>query len=817
MIDREPEYKGNEALWWVLFWIVLAVLVCGFGFVKSARAATYAGPRWVRQSASGGATGADSSNALAIATFNSNATAGDVALLVGNFTTAPAPAASGDSLNPIVYRSALNSTGAVTIGASATIGTALRRHIWIRSVTFGPGYSLTFWSEARKCVGANLVFSGAGTGVFYGARQCRLDSITASSTGGTTPVTAMAGYTSGSSEDTLRNSSFSYPASTLTASDGVIGFRYMSNCLYERNRVVIAHVGSAGKQVLERVWNCNNNVVRDCYFESSDYTTGSTDEPNTFWCRDSVYGNWFLRDTIVVNRGSHGRGSILLSAQGTVLTPIWGNRWTSSVFKCDVSSEYGIQWQDNVDGDSISYCTFINGTGLPVSGFLPVRRDSAYTAAGRRASVFVHNTVANVGGGTNAAFTLNNINNGDTTVVSAGDLVVKYNVFYSPGSTCASRSTAVVSGLRRLWGYTNHTLGLYHVPESWDYNLYWTRSKAGHYLLDAYEYGNGIASADYPCDTLGATGSWYVRDSENKDANSIFGSPAFTDSSYANFNPMPAAGSPALFSPDGYVGSTNNGSTADVTHPSAISDLSCASPGDSTVYLLWTALGDDSTTYGLATSYDIRRSTSTITQANFGAATSVMSNITWNTAGLSPFIPSPMGSREEIIVNGLTPGTTYYFAIKSADEVPNWSPLSNVASTTTTGGDTQRPAPTTTLVATATSTTSIRLSWTSVGDDSLSGTPASYTVKRSGSTINEGNFAAATTIGSPPAAAAAGTIRTLDVTGLSASTTYYFALKTTDDASQTSAISNVVSCATMTAATSASRTVKLVAMRRASR
>jgi hypothetical protein len=39
--------------------------------------------------------------------------------------------------------------------------------------------------------------------------------------------------------------------------------------------------------------------------------------------------------------------------------------------------------------------------------------------------------------------------------------------------------------------------------------------------------------------------------------------------------------------------------------------------------------------------------------------------------------PQPAGETEIFTVGGLTPATLYHFALRVADEVPNWSPLSN--------------------------------------------------------------------------------------------------------------------------------------------
>ncbi|HET7224675.1 MAG TPA: fibronectin type III domain-containing protein [Candidatus Eisenbacteria bacterium] len=92
------------------------------------------------------------------------------------------------------------------------------------------------------------------------------------------------------------------------------------------------------------------------------------------------------------------------------------------------------------------------------------------------------------------------------------------------------------------------------------------------------------------------------------------------------------------------------------------------------VTLTWTAPGDDSLS-GTASQYDIRMSTSAITSSNFGTATRI-------TAGVPA--PAAAGTSQSFLVTGLQPSTTYWFAIKTADEVPNWSLISNVVSKTTT-------------------------------------------------------------------------------------------------------------------------------------
>ncbi|KPJ59727.1 MAG: hypothetical protein AMJ46_10280 [Latescibacteria bacterium DG_63] len=110
-----------------------------------------------------------------------------------------------------------------------------------------------------------------------------------------------------------------------------------------------------------------------------------------------------------------------------------------------------------------------------------------------------------------------------------------------------------------------------------------------------------------------------------------------------------------------------------------------ASPWNS-VTLTWTAPGDDGTV-GTASQYDIRYSTSNIS----GTDTTAW----WNQATQCTGEPAPQGPgvSESFVVTGLEPSTTYYFVLRTADEVPNWSGFSNVAVLSTTESpDTVPPA-----------------------------------------------------------------------------------------------------------------------------
>jgi len=115
---------------------------------------------------------------------------------------------------------------------------------------------------------------------------------------------------------------------------------------------------------------------------------------------------------------------------------------------------------------------------------------------------------------------------------------------------------------------------------------------------------------------------------------------------------------------------------ADTTAPDAIADLSTNTPTSSTCVLSWTAPGDDGAT-GTATTYECKQiaGQTTFTSGEYAGATA--------TTGTLP-TPSVAGTtNEHFTASGLSANTPYGFACKTADEVPNWSAISNAGTCTT--------------------------------------------------------------------------------------------------------------------------------------
>jgi len=219
-------------------------------------------------------------------------------------------------------------------------------------------------------------------------------------------------------------------------------------------------------------------------------------------------------------------------------------------------------------------------------------------------------------------------------------------------------------------------------------------------------------------------------------------------------------------------------SGSDTTAPAAIADLSVSAVDRSSVTLAWTAPGDDGAS-GQVEQYDVRYSTAPIDADNFGQATPFP----------GPASPVAGGQAESLRVTGLTLGQSYHFAVKAADEVPNWAELSNVVSGQP--ADTIPPAAVV-LSELSLTNTSVTLGWTAPGDDGNVGSAALYELRVSGAPIDEGNFGAATQVPGLPAPGSAGSAESFTVPSLTELVPYYFALRTLDGAGNPSPISNVV-------------------------
>jgi hypothetical protein len=131
--------------------------------------------------------------------------------------------------------------------------------------------------------------------------------------------------------------------------------------------------------------------------------------------------------------------------------------------------------------------------------------------------------------------------------------------------------------------------------------------------------------------------------------------------------------------------------------------------GPDTVTLVWTAPGDDARV-GTATDYELRMSTSPIDATNWAGATVIAGTPT----------PLVAGTRQRMVVRGLTVGTTYWFAIKTVDDAGNWSDISNILRWAWVY-DTAPPSAPTGVTATKLGDGTVRVSWSANSEADLAG------------------------------------------------------------------------------------------------
>ncbi len=204
----------------------------------------------------------------------------------------------------------------------------------------------------------------------------------------------------------------------------------------------------------------------------------------------------------------------------------------------------------------------------------------------------------------------------------------------------------------------------------------------------------------------------------------------------------------------------------DKTPPAGITTLA-AQTGDTEgeVKLNWLSPGDDGTSGNLTGKFRIDYATYTKAwnYSNY--------EIEISTSNLSPL------TSNLYIVTGLDGGVTYYFRIWAADEIPNWSSVSNGA-TACAQVDVTAPAAVTNLTVSDNSkANALQLQWTSPGDDGLSGNLTGQFEIRYSTEISLSTYQ----LVSLSTSCSAGTVNYYSVTGLKGDTSYYFTIRIADE------------------------------------
>ncbi len=227
----------------------------------------------------------------------------------------------------------------------------------------------------------------------------------------------------------------------------------------------------------------------------------------------------------------------------------------------------------------------------------------------------------------------------------------------------------------------------------------------------------------------------------------------------------------------------------DTTGPSRVIDLRISETMALSVTLAWTAPGDDKAE-GRAAIYDLRYSVFPILfEADFQAAAMVTD------------LPSPgaSGTAEQFTIRRLVPNTEYYFCLKAADDVSNWSIVSNTVQTRTLIAEAVAPDPVVDLGMVDVGFNTAELVWTASGDDGKIGTASVYDIRFYTSNITESIWPTVFRLAGEPLPREAGQNEHFLLTSLHPSTHYWIAMKVGDEVPNWSSLSNVISFTTVEA------------------
>ncbi|MBK8871655.1 MAG: NHL repeat-containing protein [Elusimicrobia bacterium] len=130
-----------------------------------------------------------------------------------------------------------------------------------------------------------------------------------------------------------------------------------------------------------------------------------------------------------------------------------------------------------------------------------------------------------------------------------------------------------------------------------------------------------------------------------------------------------------------FVGDLNNNRIVSYSMdlaPSTSTVSALPGAGAGQVDLSWASAGDEAGFGPLTGTYRIQYATYTVSWSTSSTPT----DATTVTVATTSAVP---GSAESYTVTGLTVGTTYYFVLWTADEIPNWSEISNTTSAVPSG------------------------------------------------------------------------------------------------------------------------------------
>lgn len=596
-------------------------------------------------------SGTSPSSPWTLSKANSSLVAGDVCVLLpGTYTTSVNPANLGtDNRTRITYLGDLSNPGATVVPSIQPS----KAYITVKGISANGAITLAYPASYDSV--AYCIAKGIG---FYAAKRCMVARNTINGLVYFAANDGLPCYTgqnldtrcfANSEYDTLRGNRIDF--GVIVPGTVCLTFKaWTQHCLIDSNSAsgrfdATGSSSTAGAGGFAS-YNSYYQTFRDNRWAYDAGSASPTGNWAAMYLRDSLHTTLFERDTVLgaVNNPAY-RVISVMSASGSFPNSVRNITLKSCVIR--VSGD--IWWENGVDTWTMDGCVLASGAGMPF-----------FVASDWTGSKLRHSTVwGTAGAGRFEGCSTCNLFKGTGNELTS-------NIFYSQSAWPLGNWGGVFHFKESTTGFTSNN-NLFFAPN-----------------FDSAPGDRSLMWAGYYESQPGAGKPWNLMNGQ--DGNSKYGSPLFVDSTFANLDPHLRLGSPAIGLG---AGGTDAGAYPfvsagpDTTPPGGVISLGVALTSDSVVVLTWTAPGDDGMT-GTAAAYDLRWSTQPITAAGFGSATPV------------PIQPGPLpaGTAQSYVAVGLTPGTSYYFALKASDEAGNWSPMSNVANATTALTDKVPPAAT---------------------------------------------------------------------------------------------------------------------------
>lgn len=433
--------------------------------------------------------------------------------------------------------------------------------------------------------------------------------------------------------------------------------------------------------------NFHNVKMDSCYF-GLHATYGNGYSPY-FALRDDCSHNFFTHDTVETS----GTGNLMFGfVGGFSLNAVntHGNLWEDCLFKMDAPTTYEspVAYIGGATDDTVRRCTFLSRKPCVFIGeIVPAQAETYrgyYTSYTPGHLVYDHCTFYGAHGDASG----DSQNNGLFSVCprsgwlnDGGGVDVTNCLFYD--TNVQRHDWRAPFGIY-VGTYTSDSLTALHFY--FRNNLYYYRG----FAAGAHSVG-WRPSACCRADVIFKNADAFTWGSRLYNTGSTYLSPLFTDSTFANFNPVLRAGSPALSAAsDGTnIGAWQGTSPSDTLRPAPISDLRINAGKANYVDLAWTCVGDDSLT-GRAKRYIIKYMETPGPSPDNACGLDFVSGglgCVWvdcpgnDTLGVVTFarppVPYAAGRTQSCRITGLTTGKVYNLGIFVVDKAGQRSAISN--------------------------------------------------------------------------------------------------------------------------------------------